>query len=202
MANITVHADCGEDPEKLALNNFKVAFAKAYLENILDCCTDDIRCQIVGEADLGGEEAVRAALDGVFGIFTTEPVIGFKKIGEGKPVAFCDFYRYAPTSGTNIESMMFCAIELPSGDSSIQKVVRNSWSDGRMEEALDLYASCFADARVTNITRYSQAGMGEPGDIVAAKLELAGLEFCTINGGPHYTHSPAMSLAVNCVDQD
>lgn len=84
----------------------------------------------------------------------------------------------------------------------MQKIVTNLWFDGRVEEALDLYTSCFADSRVTRTMRYSEAGRGETGDIMVAELELAGQEFCIINGGPQYTHSPAMSLAVNCVDQD
>ena len=83
----------------------------------------------------------------------------------------------------------------------MQKIVTNLWFDGRVEEALELYTSCFEDARVTNITRYTEGGMGEAGDIMTAAFELAGQEFCIINGGPHYTHSPAMSLSVNCVDQ-
>ncbi len=84
----------------------------------------------------------------------------------------------------------------------MQKIVTNLWFDGRVEEALDLYTSCFPDARVTDITRFSEDGMGETGAIMVAKFELAGQEFCIINGGPQYTHSPAISLAVNCVDQD
>ncbi|MCE2441323.1 MAG: VOC family protein [Candidatus Latescibacteria bacterium] len=84
----------------------------------------------------------------------------------------------------------------------MQKIVTNLWFDGRVEEALELYTSCFEDAGVTNITRYTEEGMGEAGDIMTAAFELAGQEFCIINGGPHYTHSPAMSLSVNCVDQD
>ena len=83
----------------------------------------------------------------------------------------------------------------------MQKIVTNLWFDGRVEEALDLYTSCFADSRVTNIMRYSDAGMGETGAIMTAEFELAGQEFCIINGGPHFTHSPAMSLAVACADQ-
>ncbi len=84
----------------------------------------------------------------------------------------------------------------------MQKIVTNLWFDGRVEEALELYTSCFEDVRVTNITRSTEAGMGKAGDIMTADFILAGQEFRIINGGPMYTHSPAMSLAVNCVDQN
>ena len=83
----------------------------------------------------------------------------------------------------------------------MQKIVTNLWFDGRVEEALELYTSLFADSRVTRIQRYAAGGMGTPGDIMTAEFELAGQEFCIINGGPHFKHSPAMSLLVNCVDQ-
>ena len=83
----------------------------------------------------------------------------------------------------------------------MQKVVTNLWFDGRVEEALGLYTSCFEDARVTSITYYNEAGRAEAGEIMTASFELAGQAFCIINGGPQYTHSPAVSLLVNCVDQ-
>ena len=69
----------------------------------------------------------------------------------------------------------------------MQKIVTNLWFNGRVEEALELYTSCFQDARVTNITRYTEEGMGKTGDIMTAEFELAGQEFCIINGGPMYT---------------
>ncbi len=83
----------------------------------------------------------------------------------------------------------------------MQKIVTNLWFDGRVEEALELYLSCFEDARVTRILRYAAGGRGAPGDIMTAEFELAGQAFCIINGGPHFKHSPAMSLLVNCADQ-
>ena len=83
----------------------------------------------------------------------------------------------------------------------MQKIVTNLWFDGQVEEALELYTSLFADSRVKRILRYAEGGMGKPGDIMTAEFEMAGQEFCIINGGPHFKHSPAMSLLVNCADQ-
>ena len=84
----------------------------------------------------------------------------------------------------------------------MQKIVTNLWFDGGVEEALELYTSCFEDSRITSVARFAEAGMGHPGDIMTAEFELAGQTFCIINGGPVYTLSPAMSLAVNCEDQE
>ena len=83
----------------------------------------------------------------------------------------------------------------------MQKIVTHLWFDGRVEEALDLYTSCFDDARVVSLTRYTEAGTGRAGEIMTAEFTLAGQLFCIINGGPHFAHSPAMSLAVRCADQ-
>lgn len=84
----------------------------------------------------------------------------------------------------------------------MQKIVTNLWFDGRVEEALELYTSLLPDSRVLGVTRYNKAGMGTPGDIVTANFELAGQAFTIINGGPHFKHSPAMSLCVTCADQE
>ena len=40
----------------------------------------------------------------------------------------------------------------------MQKTVTNLWFDGRVEEALELYTSCFDDARVISVTHCTEAG--------------------------------------------
>jgi len=84
----------------------------------------------------------------------------------------------------------------------MQKIVTNLWFDGRVEEAIEFYTSIFAGSRVKTITRYGDAGPGPKGEIMVATIELAGQDFTIINGGPGFPHSPAMSLLVNCEDQD
>ena len=46
-----------------------------------------------------------------------------------------------------------------------------------------------------------KAAWASAGDIMTADFELAGQAFTIINGGPHFQHSPAMSLLVHCADQ-
>ena len=84
----------------------------------------------------------------------------------------------------------------------MQKIVTNLWFDGRVEEALELYTSLLPDSRVTQIRRYGDSGMGEPGDILTADFELAGQRFTIINGNSFCEHSAAMSLMVLCEDQE
>lgn len=83
----------------------------------------------------------------------------------------------------------------------MQKIVTNLWFDDRVEEALELYTSVFADSRVTHMAYYGDAGPGTKGEIVTATFEIAGQEFTIINGGPGFPHSAAMSLLVNCATQ-
>lgn len=83
----------------------------------------------------------------------------------------------------------------------MQKIVTNLWFDGRVEEALDFYTAVFPGARVSSVSYYGDAGPGEKGEIMVANLELYGQTFTIINGGPEFSHSPAMSLLVNCETQ-
>jgi len=128
MTKVTIHAACGNVPKKLLLRGLNIAFAKGDVAGILDHFTEDIRWQIVGEADLRGKEAVRAALAAMKDFVTSKFVIlsiithgsegavnGVIKTEQGKSVAFCDVYRFASVSGTKIKSMMSYAIELHSG---------------------------------------------------------------------------------------
>ncbi|MYB77101.1 MAG: nuclear transport factor 2 family protein [Chloroflexi bacterium] len=126
MTDFTIHADCDNSPKKLVLRDLNVAFAEGDVAATLDHFTDNIHWQIVGEADLRGKEAVRAALEAMKDTITSELVIhsiithgpkgvvnGVITTEQGGAVAFCDVYRFASTSGTKIESMMSYAIEHP-----------------------------------------------------------------------------------------
>ena len=84
----------------------------------------------------------------------------------------------------------------------MQKIVTNLWFDGRIEEALELYTSLLPDSRVTRILRIGEGGMGKPGDIFTADFELAGQAFTIINGNSYCEHSAAISLMIQCVDQE
>lgn len=83
----------------------------------------------------------------------------------------------------------------------MQRIVTNLWFDGKVEEALGFYTAIFDDSRVKSIINYGEAGPGPAGEIMVATFELAGQAFTIINGGPHFTHSPAMSLEVKCETQ-
>jgi predicted 3-demethylubiquinone-9 3-methyltransferase (glyoxalase superfamily) len=83
-----------------------------------------------------------------------------------------------------------------------QKIVTNLWFDKEAEEAAEFYCSVFPDSRIVGVTRYPESGHGETGTVMTVEFELAGQRYVGINGGPLFQFSEAISLAVNCADQD
>ena len=66
------------------------------------------------------------------------------------------------------------------------------------EEAMHFYVSIFKHSKVGRVTRDGEAGPGPKGSVMSATFELDGQEFFALNGGPHFTFSPAISFFVNC----
>ena len=80
------------------------------------------------------------------------------------------------------------------------------WFDTQAEEAANFYASIFNNSSVGNITRYTDADYpgGEesaPGKVLTVDFELDGQKFTSINGGPVFQFSEAVSMVVDCKDQ-
>jgi predicted 3-demethylubiquinone-9 3-methyltransferase (glyoxalase superfamily) len=75
------------------------------------------------------------------------------------------------------------------------------WFDGKAEEAMDFYLSIFRNAKVIDVMRYTEAGPGKPGAVMAATFELEGQRFIALNGGPQFPFTPAISMFVTCGTQ-
>ena len=76
------------------------------------------------------------------------------------------------------------------------------WFDGQAEEAATYYASIFENSRIGKISRYTEAGPGPPGAVLAVDFELNGQKFLALNGGPQFTFNEAISFQIHCEDQD
>jgi predicted 3-demethylubiquinone-9 3-methyltransferase (glyoxalase superfamily) len=83
----------------------------------------------------------------------------------------------------------------------MQKITPFLWFDDKAEEAMNFYVSVFKNSKVGRVTRYGEAGPGPKGTVMSATFELDGQEFYTLNGGPHFTFTPAISFFVNCETQ-
>jgi predicted 3-demethylubiquinone-9 3-methyltransferase (glyoxalase superfamily) len=76
------------------------------------------------------------------------------------------------------------------------------WFDDNLEEAAKFYTGIFPNSSVDHLTRYTEAGPGEPGSAMAGDFTLNGLKFRGINGGPEHAHfSEAISFSIDCRDQ-
>ena len=80
------------------------------------------------------------------------------------------------------------------------------WFDNQAEEAARFYTSVFRNARIGGITRYGESGAkvsGRPkGSVMTVEFEAAGQKFLGLNGGPQFKFSEAISIMVNCDDQE
>lgn len=83
----------------------------------------------------------------------------------------------------------------------MQKLTPCLWFDDKAEEAMTFYLSVFKNSKAGSVTRYGEAGPGRKGSVMTATFQLFGQEFLALNGGPHYTFTPAISFVVNCETQ-
>lgn len=88
---------------------------------------------------------------------------------------------------------------------SKQKISPCLWFSDQAEEAANYYVGIFKNARVSNVTGYSEVGQEvhgrPPGSVMTVDFELDGSSFTALNGGPIFTFNEAVSLQVFCDDQ-
>ena len=77
------------------------------------------------------------------------------------------------------------------------------WFDKDAEEAARFYVDLFPGSRLGDIDRYQADLEHNPeGSVLTVQFELFGLPFAALNGGPHFTHSEAVSFQVSCQTQE
>lgn len=79
------------------------------------------------------------------------------------------------------------------------------WFDGQAEEAANFYVSVFPNSKIHKVLRYGEAGRDKhgkrPGTAMTVVFELDGRRFTALNGGPHFSFTPAVSFVVHCKTQ-
>ena len=76
--------------------------------------------------------------------------------------------------------------------------------DTQAEEAARFYTSVFPNSQITRIVRYPDLGPQSPfntGGVMIVEFTLDGREFTALNGGPQFTFSQGVSIAVLCETQ-
>jgi len=76
------------------------------------------------------------------------------------------------------------------------------WFKSEAEEAVKFYTCLFDEAAIANTSRYGKEGYeqhGMPeGTVLSMNFTLSGKNFLALNGGPHYSFTPAVSFFVVC----
>lgn len=88
---------------------------------------------------------------------------------------------------------------------SLRKITPCLWFDTQAEEAAKFYCSIFKNSKITEVSRYPEAGQdahGKPaGSVMVAVFELDGQPFTALNGGPQFKFDEAVSFQVACESQ-
>jgi predicted 3-demethylubiquinone-9 3-methyltransferase (glyoxalase superfamily) len=82
------------------------------------------------------------------------------------------------------------------------RIIPNLWFDTEAHEAAEFYVSVFPNSEITNVSYYNEAGPGPAGTVLSVDFRLDGQDYTGINGGPQFPFTEAVSLRVNCADDD
>jgi predicted 3-demethylubiquinone-9 3-methyltransferase (glyoxalase superfamily) len=82
------------------------------------------------------------------------------------------------------------------------RIVPFLWFDTQAEEAAQFYAGIFPNSRIVKVARYGESGPGPAGSVLTVDFELDGQPMIALNGGPRFTFTEAVSLSVECKDQE
>jgi predicted 3-demethylubiquinone-9 3-methyltransferase (glyoxalase superfamily) len=83
----------------------------------------------------------------------------------------------------------------------MQKISPFLWFDSQAEEAANFYVSVFKNSKITNVSRYGDAGSAAA-KVMTVAFELDGQPFTALNGGPAFRFTEAISFAVICNTQE
>lgn len=78
----------------------------------------------------------------------------------------------------------------------MQKITTFLTYNNQAEEAVNLYTTLLKNSRVVEVMR-----AGPQGPVISVNFELHGQPFIALNGGPHFTFAPGISLFVSCETQ-
>lgn len=91
---------------------------------------------------------------------------------------------------------------------TVQKITPCLWFDTQAEEAANFYCEVFGDgSKITRVTHYPEEGLADfqkdfAGKVLTVEFELAGQKFMALNGGPIFKFNEAVSMMVDCKDQE
>lgn len=90
----------------------------------------------------------------------------------------------------------------------MKNIVPSLWfGDNNCEEAINYYVSVFPNSEILFINKYPDESLDEhfvgmTGKVITAEFVLNGLKFLALDGGPIFHFSEAISMTIECDDQD
>lgn len=88
---------------------------------------------------------------------------------------------------------------------NVQRITPSLWFADEAEDAARFYTGIFPNSRITLVTHFSAVGFEihqrPAGSVMTVAFELDGQRFTALNGGPIFKFNEAVSLQVNCADQ-
>jgi predicted 3-demethylubiquinone-9 3-methyltransferase (glyoxalase superfamily) len=82
------------------------------------------------------------------------------------------------------------------------KITPFLWFDGKVEEAANFYTTVFGNSEIINLTRLPGESPGKTGVVTVATINISGLEFMLLDGGPMFKFTEAVSFYVHCKTQE
>src|SRR4051812_19839197 len=84
---------------------------------------------------------------------------------------------------------------------TIKSITPFLWFDTQAEDAAKFYVSLFPNSKITDVSRYGDAGPGPKGGVMVVAFELMGQRVTAMNGGPNFKLDEAFSFLVDCTEQ-
>ena len=85
---------------------------------------------------------------------------------------------------------------------AVKSITPFLWFNTEAEDAAKFYVSLFENSRITQVSRYSEGTPMPKGTVMVVAFELDGHPFSALNGGPHFTFTPAISFQIECATQE
>ena len=84
----------------------------------------------------------------------------------------------------------------------MQKITPCLWFNHNGEEAVNFYISVFKSGKILSKSYYLENMHGKEGDVLMIDFELFGQRFMALNGGPQFPFTNAVSMFVDCKNQE
>ncbi|MEZ0540278.1 VOC family protein [Fibrella arboris] len=84
----------------------------------------------------------------------------------------------------------------------MQKITTFLTFNNQAEAAATLYTAVFKNSSINHVSRYGDAGPGEPGSAMSVVFQLDGQPFYALNGGPSFSFTTGISLFITCETQE